>query len=138
MGTWGTGPFDSDLAADFVDELEGLTQQQVIDVLERAFLRVTESGERVDGGDGAVAVAAGALVASTLPDSSIVIDPDDSPREPLPELPLWLSALTRLALHRVLQDGSEMATGWVDSADADQWRQEVRQILQALETPTVH
>ncbi|MEV8361981.1 DUF4259 domain-containing protein [Streptomyces niveus] len=25
MGTWGTGPFDSDLAADFVDELEGLT-----------------------------------------------------------------------------------------------------------------
>ncbi|MFE0887311.1 DUF4259 domain-containing protein, partial [Streptomyces rochei] len=25
MGTWGTGPFDSDLAADFVDELERLT-----------------------------------------------------------------------------------------------------------------
>ncbi|MEV8597829.1 DUF4259 domain-containing protein [Streptomyces sp. NPDC052012] len=25
MGTWGTGPFDSDLAADFVDELEGLS-----------------------------------------------------------------------------------------------------------------
>ncbi|WP_419184081.1 DUF4259 domain-containing protein [Streptomyces caniscabiei] len=23
MGTWGTGPFDSDRAADFVDELEG-------------------------------------------------------------------------------------------------------------------
>ncbi|MGA5227223.1 DUF4259 domain-containing protein [Streptomyces koyangensis] len=23
MGTWGTRPFDSDLAADFVDELEG-------------------------------------------------------------------------------------------------------------------
>ncbi|MFF2638934.1 DUF4259 domain-containing protein [Streptomyces niveus] len=23
MGTWGTGPFDSDLAADFVDELGG-------------------------------------------------------------------------------------------------------------------
>jgi hypothetical protein len=52
MGTWGTGPFDSDLAADFVDELEGLTHQQVIDVLERAFQRVTDSGERIDGGDG--------------------------------------------------------------------------------------
>ncbi|MET7435085.1 DUF4259 domain-containing protein [Streptomyces flaveolus] len=23
MGTWGTSPFDSDLAADFVNELEG-------------------------------------------------------------------------------------------------------------------
>ncbi|NGO47063.1 DUF4259 domain-containing protein, partial [Streptomyces ureilyticus] len=33
MGTWGTGPFDSDLAADFVDELEGLTSQ-------RAFMQV--------------------------------------------------------------------------------------------------
>ncbi|RST16371.1 DUF4259 domain-containing protein [Streptomyces sp. WAC05374] len=43
MGTWGTGPFDSDPAADFVDGLEGLTHQQVIDVVGRAFRRVTES-----------------------------------------------------------------------------------------------
>lgn len=138
MGTWGTGPFDSDLAADFVDELEGLTCQQVIDVLDRAFQRVTNSGAHVDGGDGAEAVAAGARVGSPLPDSRIVIDPDDGPREPLPELPASLRASARLALDRVLQDGSEMATGWVDSTDADQWRQEVRQILQALETPTGH
>ncbi|WP_225634592.1 DUF4259 domain-containing protein [Streptomyces solaniscabiei] len=138
MGTWGTGPFDSDLAADFVDELEGLTHHQVIDVLGRAFQRVIDSGERVDGGDGAEAVAAGALVASTLPDSPLVIDPDDGPSRPLPELPASLRASARHALDRVLQDGSEMATGWVDSADADQWRQEVRQILEALEAPTDH
>uniref|UniRef100_A0AAU3HQL6 DUF4259 domain-containing protein n=1 Tax=Streptomyces sp. NBC_01393 TaxID=2903851 RepID=A0AAU3HQL6_9ACTN len=135
MGTWGTGPFDSDLAADFVDELEGLTHQQVIDVLGRAFQRVTDSGERIDGGDGAEAVAAGALVAGTLPDSPLVIDPDDGPRKPLPKLPAFLHASARLALDRVLREESEMTTGWVDSADADQWRQEVRQILQALETP---
>ncbi|WP_443078073.1 DUF4259 domain-containing protein [Streptomyces sp. SP17KL33] len=96
------------------------------------FQRVTDSGERVDGGDGAEAVAAGALVAGTLPGSPIVIDPDDCPREPLPELPAPLRASARLALDRVLRDGSEMATGWVDSADTDQWRHEVRQILQAL------
>ncbi|CAM5407845.1 hypothetical protein SALBM311S_04481 [Streptomyces alboniger] len=138
MGTWGTGPFDSDLAADFVDELEGLTHQQAIDVPGRAFQRVTDSGERVDGEDGAEAVAAGALVASTLSDSPTVIDPYDGPREPLPTLPASLRASARLALDRVLRDGSEMATGWVDSGDADQWLQEVRQILQALETPTDH
>ncbi|MFF7191827.1 DUF4259 domain-containing protein [Streptomyces sp. NPDC008222] len=107
-------------------------------MLERAFQRVTESGERVDGGDGAEAVAAGALVASTLPGSPIVIDPDDGPREPLPQLPASLRASARHALDRVLQDGSEMATGWVDSADADQCRQGVRQILQALEAPADH
>ncbi|MFF9899106.1 DUF4259 domain-containing protein [Streptomyces longispororuber] len=138
MGTWGTGPFDSDLAADFVDELEGLTHQQVIDVLGRAFQRVIDSGERVDGTDGAEAVAAGALVASTHPDSPIVIDPDDGPSQALPELPASLRASARLGLDRVLQDGSEMATGWVDGADADQWRQEVRHILRALDTPTDH
>ncbi|MEV0238317.1 DUF4259 domain-containing protein [Streptomyces sp. NPDC050674] len=138
MGTWGAGPFDSDLAADFVDELAGLPHQQVIDVLGRAFERVTDSGERVDGGDGAEAVAAGALVASTLPDSPIVIDLDDGPSEPLPTLPASLRASARLALDLVLQDGSEMATGWVDSSEADQWRQEVRQIIQALEAPDDH
>ncbi|MER6729199.1 DUF4259 domain-containing protein [Streptomyces rochei] len=88
--------------------------------------------------DGAGAVAAGALVASTLPDSPIVIDPDASPSQPLPELPASLRASARLALDRVLQDGSDMAIGWVDSADAEQWRQEVRQILRALETPNDH
>ncbi|WP_128984028.1 DUF4259 domain-containing protein [Streptomyces roseicoloratus] len=138
MGTWGTGPFDSDLAADFVDALEGLSHQQVIGVLERAFQRFTDSGERVDGRNGAKAVAAGALVAGTLPDSPLVIDPDDGPGQPLPELPAPLRASARLALDRVLRDGSEIATGWVDSADADQWRQEVRQIIHALETPADH
>ncbi|MEV8597828.1 DUF4259 domain-containing protein [Streptomyces sp. NPDC052012] len=109
-----------------------------IDVLERAFQRVTSSGARLDGGDGAEAVAAGVLIASTIPDSPISIDPDDGLRGPLPKIPTSLRALARLALDRVLQDGSEMATGWVDSADADQWRREVPRILEALEEPTGH
>ncbi len=136
MGTWGTGPVDSDLAADFVDELEELTHQLVIDVLEQAFQRVTSSGARVGGGDGTEAVAAGALVASTIPDNPIAMDPKDDPREPLPKLPASLRASARLALDRVRQAGSEMATGWVDSTDADQWHQEVQRIFQALEEPT--
>ncbi|MEV3914094.1 DUF4259 domain-containing protein [Streptomyces canus] len=88
---WGTGPFDSDLAADFVDELEGLTSQKVIEVLERAFQRVTDSGARVDGGDGTKAVAAAALIASTIPGSGMVIDPDTDP-ENLCRSFRWLSA----------------------------------------------
>jgi hypothetical protein len=132
MGTWGTGPFDSDLAADFVDELEGLTPQKVIEVLERAFQRVTDPGGRVDGGDGTEAVAAAALVASTIPGSGIVIAPDDAPRKPLPQLPLTLRTSAMLALQCVLQDGSELLTGWVDSADATQWRHEVQRITEAL------
>ncbi|RSO09919.1 hypothetical protein DMH26_00605 [Streptomyces sp. WAC 05379] len=138
MGTWGTGPFDSDLAADFVDGLERLPPHRVIDVLERALQQVRDSGARVGSGDGIEAVAAAALVASTIPNSGIVIDPDDGPREPLPELPLSLRRPAVLALHRVLQGDSEMATGWVDSADAIQWRHEVHQIMEALEPPSDH
>ena len=65
----GAGPFDSDLAADFVEELERLPPQQVIDVLERAFQRVIGSENASMAADGAEAVAAGALVASILRDS---------------------------------------------------------------------
>ena len=134
MGTWGTGPFDSDLAADFVDELEGLSSEQIIDVLHGALQRVADSGTRVDGGDGVEAVAAAALVAAQGPGSRIVIDPDDGPKEPLPQLPVSLRALARRALHRVTEDGSELTQGWVDSNDAISWRQEVQLIRDALDT----
>lgn len=138
MGTWGTGPFDSDLAADFVGELGGLAPQQVIDLLERAFRWVTDSAARVDGGDGTEAVAAAALVASTIPSSRIAIDPEDGPREPLPGLPASLRTSARRALHRVLQDGSQSAAGRVDEADAEQWRREVQRIMRDLGTSADH
>ncbi|MGH4034137.1 DUF4259 domain-containing protein [Actinomycetota bacterium Odt1-20B] len=110
-GNVGKGPFDSDLAADFVDELEGLPPHKVIQVIERELQRVTGAETHVDGADGVEAVAAAALVASSIPDSRIVIDPDDGPQEPLPELPLSLRRSAVPALHRVLPDGSEIATG---------------------------
>lgn len=134
MGTWGTGPFDSDLAADFVEELEALSPEQIIHVLQKTLQRVADSGTRVDSGDGVQAVAAAALIAAQIPGSGIVIDPDDGPKEPLPQLPLSLRALAHRALHRVTEDGSELMQGWVDSNDATAWRQEVRLIRDALDT----
>ncbi|PJE97222.1 hypothetical protein CUT44_13710 [Streptomyces carminius] len=134
MGTWGTGPFDSDRAADFVDELEGLPPQQVVDLLERALQQVVGGSARVGGGDGVEAVAAAALVASTVANSQITIDPEDAPGEPLPELPAALYVLACQALHRVLYDRAGLVTGWGDRADADRWRHEVQQILQVLDT----
>ncbi|MCT9113450.1 DUF4259 domain-containing protein [Streptomyces mirabilis] len=45
MGTWGwgTGPFDSDMAADFVDGLAGKSPEQVIEAMARAFQRVMDA-----------------------------------------------------------------------------------------------
>ncbi|MEI5519671.1 DUF4259 domain-containing protein [Streptomyces brasiliscabiei] len=137
MGTWGTGPFDSDLAADFVESLEGLSPEQIIDVLRKTLQRAADFGTQVDGGDGGdgvEAVAAAALVAAQVPGSRVVIDPADGPKEPLPDLPLSLRALAHRALHRVTEDGSELTQGWVDSNDATAWRQEVQVMLDALGT----
>ncbi|WP_435191456.1 DUF4259 domain-containing protein [Streptomyces sp. bgisy126] len=132
MGTWGTGPFDSDLAGDFTDGLGGLAPQQIISSLEKALRQVAESGPCLDGGDEAEAVAAAALVAAQIPGSKVVVSPEHRPDEPLPQLPTSLHALAREALHRVLGDGSELAMGWVDNGDATEWRQEVQLILHAL------
>ena len=134
MGTWGTGPFDSDLAADFVDDLERRSPEQISEVLQKTLQRVADSGTRVDSGDGVEAVAAAALVAAQVPGSGIVIDPDDGPKEPLPQLPVSLRALARRALTRVMEDGSELTQGWVGSNDAIAWHQEVQSILDALDT----
>ncbi|MEU2874142.1 DUF4259 domain-containing protein [Streptomyces olivoreticuli] len=133
MGTWGTGPFDSDMAADFVDGLAGMSPEQVIEAMTRAFQRVVGSGSRVDGGDGAEAVAAATLVAGQIPGSEVVIDPDDGPSEPLPVLPLPLRPEAGRALRRVLQEGSELAAGWVESTDAEEWRTTVQTIIRAVD-----
>ncbi|MFD3472334.1 DUF4259 domain-containing protein [Streptomyces sp. NPDC058682] len=132
MGTWGTGPFDSDIAGDFTDRIRGLPPQRLVSALEEALRRVADSGPRVDGGDGAEAVAAAALVAAQIPGSDLVIDPDDRPDEPLPGVPDALCGLASEALHRVLEEGSELASGWVDTNEADQWSRGVRSILRAL------
>ncbi|MFE2149105.1 DUF4259 domain-containing protein [Streptomyces lavendulae] len=133
MGTWGTGPFDSDMAADFVDGLAGMSTEQVIEAMTSTFQRVVDSGSRVDGGDGAEAIAAAALIACQIPGSQVVIDPDDGPAEPLPILPISLLPEARRALRRVLEDGSEMAEGWVAATDAEAWRAMVQTITRALD-----
>ena len=135
MGTWGTGPFDSDVAADLVDGLEGRTPQQIIDLMTSAFQQVLASGMRVDGGDGAEAVAAAALIASQILDGPVVFYPADGPSEPLPDLPFSLRPMAQQALRRVLQNGSELATGWVEGTDEDEWRRAVELIAQTLDVP---
>jgi hypothetical protein len=113
--------------------LEGLAPDQIATVLQTAQQRVVASGARVDGGDGAEALAAAALIAAQVPGSAVVIDPEDVPNGALLELPVAHRALAGEALHRVLGEGSELARGWMDNGDAAEWRQGVQLVLRALE-----
>ncbi|MFF7452395.1 MULTISPECIES: DUF4259 domain-containing protein [unclassified Streptomyces] len=133
MGTWGTGPFQSDLADDFKDWLHGLPPQEAVAAIKEAFQRVIDSGSVVDGEDGAEAVAAAAYAIGHAQSGDIPTNPEDGPERPLPEMPEPVRAMARQALGRVLGDGSKLAQGWVDLSTAAEWRQEVQLILCAFD-----
>ncbi|MGW1613794.1 DUF4259 domain-containing protein [Streptomyces sp. NPDC002285] len=68
MGTWGSGPFDSDTAEDFLDELEGYPAPQRLEVVERTFRAAIEA----DGSPSSSVLpeevmAAAAVVAANVP-----------------------------------------------------------------------
>ncbi|MFD5326838.1 DUF4259 domain-containing protein [Streptomyces sp. NPDC127092] len=133
MGTWGTGPFQSDLADDFRDWLHGLPPQEAVAAIQEAFQRVVDSGSVVDGEDGAEAVAAAAYAIGYAEGSDIPTNPEDAPEGVLLQMPEPVRAMARQALRRVLGDGSKLAQGWVDSSTAAEWRQEVQLILRAFD-----
>lgn len=73
MGTFGTGPFDSDGALDFLDRLADLSADQRRDVLERLFLAVRNEPEQLERTvfpDEVVAAAA--VVAASLSDGASI------------------------------------------------------------------
>ncbi|WP_446042813.1 DUF4259 domain-containing protein, partial [Streptomyces albidoflavus] len=44
MGTWGSGPFDSDTAEDFLDEMEERSAPRRLEVVEHTFRTAIEAG----------------------------------------------------------------------------------------------
>ena len=64
MGTWGTGPFDSDTAEDFVDRLEDLPSAQRAERLRARLEKAVADGDDKLPGE---VLAAAAVVAANLP-----------------------------------------------------------------------
>ncbi|MER5212240.1 DUF4259 domain-containing protein [Streptomyces sp. NPDC002838] len=68
MGTWGSGPFDSDTAEDFLDELEEQSAPQRLAVVERTFRAAIEAGGSANSSVLPEEVtAAAAVVAANVP-----------------------------------------------------------------------
>jgi hypothetical protein len=116
MGTWGTGPFDSDSAADFVDALDAAGAEARLELVSSTLHRMARSTGRID--DGAEGIAAAALVASQCPGGERYAADDDAPTRPLPTFPTELRAVAAAALTRALDQDSGVSDGWVDPGDA--------------------
>lgn len=131
MGTWGTGPFDNDTAADFSGVLDaappGEREELIRGVLTRT---VTATGYLTEVEE---AVAAAALIAAQYPGGEPVRTVY-GPQQPLPAFPQDLRGLAAEALDRVLADESGLS-GWVNPADARQWLSSIEVLRDVLDPP---
>ncbi len=127
MGTWDTGPWDNDGAADWGAELDEMAEGARLDAVRGALAAAAdEGGEHVDSDVGEIAVAAASIVAAACPDG-----PSDAsgygPVNPIPGVAEHLETLRPLAvraLDRVVADDSELAELWDDAGDPA-WREAV-------------
>ena len=138
MGTFGTGPFSSDGALDFLDELAGQPAGQRLEALERIFFQVRDCpdllGRKFFPDE---IVAAAAVVAASLAggedirrdlehqgyDVDAILD-----RAPDPEL--RASALEALLV--AAGRGGPWHDGWVDPETAAEARQTTDRLVAAL------
>ncbi|MEW2417484.1 DUF4259 domain-containing protein [Streptomyces sp. NPDC046866] len=125
MGTWGTGPFDNDTAADFSGDLDEAAADEREGIVRGALLRVIGTAGYLEAPESDHAVAAAALVAAQSPGGEPA-HPVYGPEEPLPDL-TGLRDLALQALDRVMTEPSELMDLWAE-ADGAPWRANVRRL----------
>ena len=131
MGTWGTGPFDSDDALDWVWELQEAPDWSVVD---SALRTAADTAPDVDleAPAGQVAWAAATVVTAAAHPGVAVPD----------EVAAWLDrhrgacpaelrSLASRALERVLADRSELVALW-NEAGNDDWLTDVQRLVSQL------
>ncbi|NEC53901.1 DUF4259 domain-containing protein [Actinospica acidiphila] len=132
MGTWGTGPFDNDAAADFAVGLDEAGPARRVEMVREVLVRTVDATGRLADADEAVAAAA--LFAAQCPEGEPV-DPEDGPRTPMPAFPEPLRRLAHEALARIATDPAGPAPNWVDPDDAEQWQALLTRLRAVLVPP---
>ncbi|MFE5209093.1 DUF4259 domain-containing protein [Streptomyces sp. NPDC056600] len=131
MGTWDTGPFDNDTAADFCGDLDDAPSGERAGMVRAVLLRAarTEATVYCDGDTGEKALAAAALVAAQCPRGASVTG-DCGPEEPLPCL-AHLRVLAAEAVERVLTEPSDLVEDW-EGARGRTWRSRMHGVWEVL------
>ncbi|QKW18912.1 DUF4259 domain-containing protein [Kitasatospora sp. NA04385] len=110
MGTWATGPFDNDVAADFADGLDEATPERRAALVRTAPTRALRAPDGLDHSVGLPTVAAAALVAAQCPGGEPVTS-GYGPQQPLPSL-VELRPLAARVVARALGPDSDLVEGW--------------------------
>ena len=132
MGTWGTGSFENDSAADFIKEV---VEDGAVALREALEIVLDPELDDVEAEEGARALAAAEIVAAALLGDMKYISDDD--------LQSWiedtdaaqLTAHRELALEaveRVIGPASELPELWEESNDQAGWQAEMQRLRSAL------
>jgi hypothetical protein len=132
MGTWGTGPFDNDTAADFANDLDDASLAEREELVRGVLTRTLQATGYLYEAEEAVAAAA--LIAAQCPGGE-PLDSVYGPEQPLPAFPQDLRELAAKALDRVSADESGLSGTWVDPADARQWLSSTKILRHVLDPP---
>ncbi|QNS08331.1 DUF4259 domain-containing protein [Streptomyces xanthii] len=132
MGTWDTGPFDNDTAADFADALDEAGPAAREALIRGVLIRTIDATGYLTEAEEAVAAAA--LIAAQCPGDHPV-DMAYGPETPMPVFPSDLRALADEALARIAGDEDGLVANWVDPQDRKQWRMMLIRLRAVLAPP---
>ncbi|MFJ8364631.1 DUF4259 domain-containing protein [Streptomyces sp. NPDC093984] len=132
MGTWDTGPFDNDTAADFADALDDAEAEERVALIRGVLTRTVHATGYLTEAEEAVAAAA--LIAAQCPGGEAV-DTPYGPESSMPLFPTDLCALADDALARIISDEAGLASAWVDPGDWKQWQAMLNRLRAVLAPP---
>lgn len=122
MGTWDSGPFDNDTAADWCGDLDDADVAERPVLVREALSRAAGEDSYLDADVACEAIAAAAIVAAQQPGGQ----PISSPYAPdflrnggQLDLPDDLAAFAARALDRIMAADSEWRDLWQDAAAGD-------------------
>jgi hypothetical protein len=123
MGTWGTGVFDNDDAADFSGDLDDAEPSDRSRLIHEALTVAADNSDYLESPEANTAIAAAAIVASLQPDGPGVdstYGPDFLAAGETIELPEDMVELSLRAIARVLDEESEWRELWEESDGLDE------------------
>ena len=133
MGTWDTGPFDNDTAADFANTLDDAKFEEREALIRGVLTRtVNATGWLAEAEE---AVAAAALIGAQCPGGESV-DTPYGPETPMPRFPADLRTLAAEALTRIVSDETGLASNWVDPGDWKRWSATLNRLRGVLDPPS--
>lgn len=135
MGTWGTGAFDSDGAADWANAYDDTTPEERLAFLERTLAKA-HGGGYLEVDDCVQVIAAAATIAALLPDAPtepIAYGPESLGAEPRFEISGGLRDAAIAALLKVIEPATEWSQLWDDAGALDVVIAGVKRLIGALQ-----